>query len=312
MKQTIGQFILQPNKDFPIDCELLDYMQTNVAMVSILGNIAGDKAILQGCELEQNNTRRKVGYVFLKTKDYPDGEVLCWEGGNVSGGMYIKQEVISVSAQGYEYPQAYVVRSLAAGIGSENYNWNDFKAIKTNQELDNYSQSQDDEITKLSPPPLGLVYPWAGAITGGSTPAGYMMCDGTRLVISEYPELHKVIGRLHTPSNVPSGYFCLPDLRSRFIVGYSSDDGDYNAIAKTGGEKKHALTNSEMPSHSHQQYLWASASGDWKGGGRNSYPNATSQHDKTTPYGSTGSAGSGISHENRPPYYTLAYVMRVK
>lgn len=312
MKQTVGRFILQPNKDFPIDCEMLDYMQTNVAMVSILGNIAGDKAILQGCELEQNNTRRKVGYVFLKTKDYPEGEVLYWEGGNVSGGMYIKQEIISVSAQGYEYPQAYVVRSLAAGIGSENYSWNDFKAIKTNQELDNYSQSQDNEITKLSPPPLGLVYPWAGAITGGSIPAGYMMCDGTRLVINEYPELHKVIGRLHTPSNVPSGYFCLPDLRSRFVVGYSSDDGDYNAIAKTGGEKKHALTTNEMPSHSHRQNLWREDSGRWKSGGNNSSPNSTSNHSATTPFGYTDSAGGGAQHENRPPYYTLAYVMRVK
>ncbi len=316
MKQTIGRFLLQPNKNFPIDCETLDALQTNIAMLSILGNIVGDKTILLGCELELNNTRRKAGYVFLKTNDFPDGEVLYWEGGNVSGGMYLNQETIEVTAQGYDFPQAYTVRSLAAGVGIENYVWNDFKAFKTPSQLDDYNKTQDAEIAKLVPAPLGIVQMWAGS----KVPAGYELCEGQQLKISDYPEMYNAIGTTFnnaysyngTRYSTTSGYFRLPDLRGRFVVGYNVSDGDYNSYGDVGGEKTHALKLTAMPAHTHQQYLWAGASGDWEGGGRNSYPNSTSWHDRTTQFGSTGSAGSGIAHENRPPYYVLAYIMKVK
>lgn len=305
MKTTIGNFLIQSNKDFPVDAELFDSLQTNTAMLAVIGNIAGDKSILLGCEPEQNNTKRKAGYVFLRTKEYPDGEVLYWEGGSLSAGMYIKTETLAVSAQGYEYPKAYTVRSLAPGIGTETYNWNDFKTIKTNQQLADYSQSQDGQIALLTPPPLGLVYPWAGNVTGNAIPTGYMLCDGTRLLISQYTELYNVIGRLHTAANVPSGYFCLPDLRGRFVVGYSNEDTDYNAPAKAGGEKAHTLKINEIPAHNHGYTAPINSSAH--PGGKNGYdrPNGSEN-------GTTTSAGGNGAHENRPPYYTLAYVMRVK
>lgn len=311
MKQTVGRFLLQPDKDFPIDCETLDYMQTNVAMVSILGNIAGDKAILQGCELEQNDTRRKVGYVFLKTKDYPEGELLYWEGGNVSGGMYIKQEVISVAAQGYEYPQAYVVRSLAAGIGSENYSWNDFKAIKTAQELDEYNKTQDATVATLAPPPLGIVQMWAGS----KVPSGYELCEGQQLRISDYPALYNALGATFNNAyayngsrySTTSGYFRLPDLRGRFVVGYNPSDGDYDAYGKAGGEKKHALTVGEMPSHSHTYQLYKVGNGD-----RSRYSYKSNSDSDTNDTLNSSSVGGNSAHENRPPYYTLAYIMQLK
>ena len=135
MKQTIGRFLLQPDKNFPLDCETLDALQTNIALLQVLGNIAGDKSILLGCEPEQNGTRRKEGYVFLKTKDFPEGEVIYWEGGNISSGMYVHQEIHSITAQGYEFSQAYTVRSLKPGIGSENYRWDDFASVQTPREM---------------------------------------------------------------------------------------------------------------------------------------------------------------------------------
>ena len=110
MKQIHGRYLLQPNKDFPADCEMLDYLQTNAHVVSIIGNLAGDKAVLFGCDPMDNGARRAEGYVFLHTREHPEGEVLYWEGGAIGSGMYLKQEVISVQAQGYDYPQAYVRR----------------------------------------------------------------------------------------------------------------------------------------------------------------------------------------------------------
>lgn len=312
MKQTLGNFLAQANKDFPVDCELFAALQGNQAMLSIIGNIAGDKTILRGCELEANNTRRKEGYLFIRTVDFSQGEVLYFEGGAVQGGMYVKQEAEVVTSLGITYPHAYTVRSLVAGAGTENYSWDDFHTLKSTQALEAYNKEQDKQIALLQPTPVGIVQMWAGGVAGGKLPLNYLLCDGARLVVSQYPELYAAIGRIHTASSVPSGYFCLPDLRSRFVVGYNYNDGDYDTLGKVGGEKKHRLLTSEMPSHSHGQYLWSPASGGWRGGGNDSWPDATSHHDRTTPFGNTASAGGGAEHENRPPYYTLAFIIKIK
>lgn len=326
MKHTIGRYLLQPNKNFPIDCETMDYMQTNVSLLQILGNIAGDKTILLGCELEQNGTRRKAGYVFVKTKDFPEGEVLYWEGGNVSGGMYVNQETISIEAQGYEFPQAYTVRSLVAGVGSENFSWNNFKAFKTPRELEEYDRAQDLEIAKLAPPPLGIVQLWPGK----SVPEGYEICEGQQLKITDYPALYAAIGTTFNSAysstgsrySTTSGYFRLPDLRGRFIAGYDVSDTDYNSFGKVGGEKQHQLTTSEMPSHTHlfRDYYYperissGGISGNEYVGGNRVGSGKTDSDNNYLLYKShyTDAAGSGYAHENRPPYYSLAYIMKVK
>ena len=318
--ETIGNFLTQPNKDFPLDCDTLDMLQAGTALVAALGNIAGDKLILTGCELTNNDTQRAAGYVFVKTRDYPHGEVLRWEGGNISGGMYVKLEDVSVNAQGFEYPKAYTRRTLAAGMGSENFKWADFKKPKTSAELEkliaDLAKQQSDAAAKSVSEPLGIVKMWAGV----KVPENYALCDGAMLKTSEYPELYKALGTAFnagvnyngTRYTTQSGFFRLPDLRGRFIVGYNDLDDEYKKYGNAGGEKKHALTINEMPSHTHPQNLWQEDSGTWKGGGRNSSPNSTSKHDRTVQFGKTDATGGGAQHENRPPYYTLAYIMKVR
>ncbi|MDE3185291.1 MAG: hypothetical protein KGM16_17905 [Bacteroidota bacterium] len=103
-------------------------------------------------------------------------------------------------------------------------------------------------------------------------PWGYALCDGTNGT---------------------------PNLSGRFIVGYNATDTDYNAIGKSGGEKQHILTIAEMPAHTHTQTGIAAANSGTSGTGAN---NGTSN---------TGSTGGGLAHENRPPYYTLAYIIKL-
>lgn len=329
MKRTLGNFLTQANQDFPLDCETLNHLQDGMALISVLGNIAGDKVILSGCELEQSNTQRRAGYVFLKTVDYPEGEVIHWEGGRISSGMYVKVDSISVQASGFEYGHAYSVRSLAAGIGMENYSWGDFTSIKTLLQLAEYQATQDAKIAALSPPPVGIVQMWAGATTPSALPENYAVCDGTALSITAYPELYKAIGKLHTPTGTASDKFCLPDLRSRFVVGYNGNDTDYNTIAKTGGAKTVTLAASEMPPHVHsfKDYYFAesynngrmlsgvdyiSATG-FSGSGKSDTDNKyLYYYNHNTNYTGGLTNYSTKAHENRPPYYTLAYIMRIK
>jgi microcystin-dependent protein len=326
MKQTIGRFLLQAEKNFPVDCETLDALQTNVALVQVLGNMVGDKTILIGCEPEQNDTRRRAGYVFVKTADFPDGEVLYWEGGNVSGGMYLQQEIIPVTAQGYEFPHAYTARSLVAGVGSENFNWADFKPFKTPRELEARLEQQDAAIAALSPPPLGIVQLWAGS----KVPDNHELCEGQQLKIADYPALYAALGTTFNTAysasgsryTTASGYFRLPDLRGRFIVGNSSEDADYTGHGKVGGEKKHALTINEMPAHTHQfkDYYYTENVNEPGRDGSDYFTAAglgSGDHDRDNHYlyyyrHDTETRGGGVAHENRPPYYTLAYIMRTR
>ncbi len=104
-------------------------------------------------------------------------------------------------------------------------------------------------------------------------------------------------------ANIPSGWaLCdgtngTPDLRDKFIVGAGSSY-DVNDI---GGEEFHTLTIPEMPSHTHQ-YGFNMGSGGDEGGARSGNNNSVRD---------TGSTGGGQPHENRPPYFALAYIMRL-
>lgn len=331
-KQTIARALLQPDKNFPIDCETIDALQKNVAIVQILGNIVGDRAILLGCELEPGGVKRRPGYVFLRTRDYPEGEVIFWEGGPFKGGVTLHQENVRVTTkdaatgQEYDFPQAYTVRSLRPGVGNENFLW-DFRVYKTPGALDAEIAALRAELERLAPPPLGIVEMWAGS----RVPAGYVLCEGQQLKTTEYPELYAALGDTFNRAvdysgkaqTTTSGYFRLPDLRGRFVVGYSTSESEYNAYGKAGGEKKHKLTTAEMPSHAHSNndyyYIENSQSVGKVLSGRETVSPVTGSagtdgDNNTLLYKThdTASAGYGYEHENRPPFYTLAYIMKTK
>lgn len=317
--KIIGNFLSQGAKDFPLDCETFDALQSNTAMIAALGNLGGDKLILSGCTLSSDGTRRSEGYIFLRTQAYPSGEVLHFEGGAVANGLYVKTENIAVSAQGYEYPAAYTHRTLAVGMGTEHYNWADFRTPRLPHQLEtdlrNAINALTQRVNQIAPAPLGIVEMWAGR----NVPSGYLLCNGAELSQAEYPALYAALGgtfnsaRDHRGSvlTTRSGYFRLPDLRGRFIVGGNDTDEDYNGQGKTGGEKMHRLSTDEIPPHSHRHKMPTEATNTWKSGGNASANNATASW-PTAANAVTENSGGGAPHENRPPYYVLAYIMRVR
>lgn len=128
--------------------------------------------------------------------------------------------------------------------------------------------------------PTGLISMWSGSVA--AIPGGWQLCDGTNGT---------------------------PDLRDRFIVGAGSSyvPGD------TGGQNAVTLGISEMPSHTHgmnyQQKNVEDTGGapvsDMRFGGD---PDGgfTNYYDQ---FGNITYTGGNGAHENRPPYYALAYIM---
>ena len=111
-----------------------------------------------------------------------------------------------------------------------------------------------------------------------------------------------------------------PNLQGRFIVGSKSGTSGYNVNDK-GGKDAQTLTESQMPSHRH----WYTGD-DQLGNARDSaYDSsnwgtsvvvggydATSTTEGSARVWKTSATGGGQAFDNRPAYYALAFIMRVK
>ena len=100
--------------------------------------------------------------------------------------------------------------------------------------------------------PAGTIHAY-----GGSTiPAGWLRCDGTLYNGSTYPALYAAIG---TNFGGYSGLFNVPDLRGRFLRGWSNATGrDPDAASRygeysgqTGGDKIGSIQGDQLRSHNH-------------------------------------------------------------
>lgn len=144
----------------------------------------------------------------------------------------------------------------------------------------------------------GMIMPY-----GGSTaPGGWLLCDGSSVLRSDYLNLFGIIGT--TYGSADSTHFNLPDLRGRVAVGKSTDT-EFDTLGETGGAKTHTLSVNEMPSHRHQQstiYYYAND------------PNTPARGSGTNTDGNWGSytsyVGGGVAHNNIQPYLTINYIIK--
>jgi len=63
---------------------------------------------------------------------------------------------------------------------------------------------------------VGMIVPYLGA----EIPTGYLLCDGSEVLVEDFEDLYDVIGDLYESSD--STLFKLPDLRERTLWGKSS------------------------------------------------------------------------------------------
>jgi len=153
--------------------------------------------------------------------------------------------------------------------------------------------------------PVGGIIIWSGA--ANAVPAGWALCDGTRNT---------------------------PNLQGRFVIGASSGRG----VGITGGAETVTLTVNQLPAHNHV------VSGNTSDNGAHTHPfrafHANLKHAGSATEGSTKddsdgtftddnavlsagahshsinltstSTGSGQAIDKMPPFYALAYIMRVQ
>lgn len=347
MERIIGNYTSQANRSFPLDCETLEAIQDNIDMLAALGNMVGDKTILSGCEVKSGGGRQE-GYIFLKTISYPMGEVLHFPGSDVDSGYLHLAAVNENVTQGeVTYAGAYTTRQVTQGEGDEQWAWAELQLpvdiVAIAESLRAEMAEITEEVAKIKPVPLGVVEMYCGS----GIPENYAVCDGQALSQSLFPELYRAIGTAFNKPGTADGMFCLPDLRGRFVVGQGGD-ADYSTIGNTGGEESHRLTAAESGlaehghpvtispagSHTHDIYGYGSLEDDGNAGhmvevsqyskdagdkqylGENDpywlYTKSAGEHSHSATVNNNNAQDASLSHENRPPYFVLFYIMRLK
>ena len=93
-----------------------------------------------------------------------------------------------------------------------------------------------------------MAQPYVGEIrlfAGNFAPAGWALCQGQLLPISEYETLFNLIGTTYGGDGQST--FALPDLQGRVPIHM----GNGFTLAETGGVEEVTLTTQQIPSHTH-------------------------------------------------------------
>jgi microcystin-dependent protein len=95
----------------------------------------------------------------------------------------------------------------------------------------------------------GMVMAYAGSVV----PGGWLLCDGSFLLRSDYPQLFAAIGTTYNlAGDIDATRFRLPSLLGKVIVMRDAGQAEFVTAGISSGEKTHVLTSAETPGHSHQ------------------------------------------------------------
>ncbi|WP_034555292.1 hypothetical protein [Capnocytophaga sp. oral taxon 326] len=268
------------NAGYPFDVGFLAFMQNAYNLFNHFGHLAGNKAIISGCE-EVGNTITP-GTVFI------NGELFPFEGGAKGDTVIIKEETNEVTFEDGFLRPLETIRTAAFGrsVPEKTFNWEDFKRVYNLQYLgENKTDNTEtkkllERIEKLEKQkqavPIGLIALWGKPAS--EIPAGWR----------EYVNLR---GRM--PIGLDPDYVKKPE---------DSQDYQLNGLLKYGGERSHKLTIAEMPAHNHQLYYRETQDDAGNGGdGREFSTGATHSANVTN-------TGGDQPHNNMPPYRVVQFI----
>ncbi len=267
-----------------IDVKEPSFFQKSVTLSGDL-NLTGNASIVGDVSLDELDARNAnfTGIVTTSGDFYALGRFR-----DVNSNPGTAGQILSSTGSGVDWIDANttsVNNSINVGVNLNGDNTDQFVSFfgansgnQPNRVDNDFTYNPSTNLLKIDGTaggivPSGAIIMWSGA--ANAIPTGYVLCDGS--------------------SNTP-------DLRNRFVVGAGSGS-NYN-VNDTGGADSVTLTVDQIPAHTHtyiDQYVVIN----------NGYrPWPASNNDCAARNVNSGSAGGGQSHENRPPYYALCFIMK--
>jgi microcystin-dependent protein len=195
--------------------------------------------------------------------------------------------------------------------------------VKLNADLDLIDQlAFDTQTTANAAKALAdnIVIGEIKMFAGVTPPANWKLCDGTVYANTDIPLLAPVLNNAF--GGVPGTSNAVPDLRSRFPIGYQA--GGTLPIGTMGGEATHTLVTAEMPSHTHTptvtdpqhmhdlNYMFGGGgtTGPFTAGtDGNLYTTGTELSSTGITVANANTGGDG-SHNNLPPYVGVNFIIK--
>ena len=248
-------------------------------------NLTGNAAIVGDVSLDELTARNVniTGIVTTSGDLYVSGRFR-----DVNSATGTAGQILSSTGNGVDWIDANttsVNNSINVGVNVNSTNADQFVSFfgansgnQPNRVDDDFTYNPSTNLLKIDGTaggivPSGAIIMWSGA--ANAIPTGYVLCNGSNST---------------------------PDLRNRFVVGAGSGS-NYNVI-DTGGADSVTLTVNQIPAHTHtyiDQYVAID----------NGYrPWPANNNDCAARNVNSGSTGGGQSHENRPPYYALCFIMK--
>lgn len=222
----------------------------------------------------------------------------------------------------------FLIKNITRGVFRENYDnsneavqniasvYNKDKIIVSSLETNNIKSGNID-VNTLNILPKGVIVMWSG----NNVPTGWVMCDGQ----NGSPDLRGRFVRMYSEgafSGNENNYDNINVAYDKVYAGYSRNE-QYTKILKhrigdKGGSDTMILKEDEMPKHTHNSCVGSNGAG---GMDRDNYGAATlaTTNRPDFPNGRGGSCrgldlpskGDNQPHNNQPPYYVLAFIMKI-
>lgn len=178
------------------------------------------------------------------------------------------------------------------------------------------------KVLNFNPFPVGMVIAW----TNLAIPPGYLLCDGSTYLNTQYPELSAAIDEYYHGDDTT---FDVPDLLGYAIYGTSVDMSFPNDFGGGGGEREVTLFPDQLaqhvhyvpppmvidPGHSHLESVAAPTAITIGAGvpAPSALPSAGLTSTAFTGISidaqNTDVAGGDLPHNNMPPYQNLVYII---
>ncbi|MEH0008001.1 MAG: hypothetical protein V6Z82_04705 [Flavobacteriales bacterium] len=128
---------------FPLEADTLGEMQKAYRLLNALGEIAGDKAIVQGCVEDGEHISDGVVYV--------DGEVFVFRGGKKQDTVIVKEDAVTKTFESSQKHEVLFKRYVTFGSGEGSMNWRQFKRYRLVEEVAEFKDEVTDKLAGKAP-----------------------------------------------------------------------------------------------------------------------------------------------------------------